>query len=90
MTVETRTTIQLSDIKEIEVECIACHTRITWSVRNGNHFIPLKCEKCNESFLVKESPDYRDLSALLSSIIKFSYPGTYILRFALGEPKEKP
>jgi len=88
MTVETRTTIQLRDITEIEIECGVCHTRIAWKSRDDDKFIPSHCKKCDTVFFVENSPEHRDLMALLSHIIKYSYSGPYVLKFAIGEPKE--
>jgi hypothetical protein len=90
MTTETRTTIQLRDITEVEIECGVCHTRIAWQLRSDEHFIPSRCNKhnCDNVFFVENSPEHRDLMALLSHIIKYSYSGPYVLKFAIGEPKE--
>jgi len=88
MTVETRTTIQLRDITEIEIECGVCHTRIAWKSRDDDKFIPSHCKKCDTVFFVENSPEHRDLLALFSLIARYSYSGNCVLRFAIGDPKE--
>ncbi len=88
MTVETRTTIQLSDITEVEMECIRCHTRIIWNPHDVDNFIPFQCKKCDAPFLGRNSQEHRDLLELFSLINTYSYTENYRLRFSLGEPKE--
>jgi hypothetical protein len=88
MTVETRITIQLCDIIEIEIECIKCHARIAWKLREGDTFIPFNCKKCDTPFFVDNSQEHRDIVQLLSLINRYNHTVNYQLRFSLGEPKE--
>jgi DNA-directed RNA polymerase subunit RPC12/RpoP len=87
MTVETRTTIQLGDITEVEIECTKCHARIIWNPRDADHFIPLLCKKCDTPFFIRNSQEHRDLLQLLSLINTYSHTGNYHLRFSLGNPE---
>ena len=49
MTSETRTTIQLSDLKAIEFECQGCHCRISRPV-GGQQQLMLVCPECGSSW----------------------------------------
>jgi DNA replicative helicase MCM subunit Mcm2 (Cdc46/Mcm family) len=62
MTVETRTTMQLSDIKAIEFECTHCHAKRIFQIRNFDT-PPLNCGSCGESqpWFVANSPDRSDI-----------------------------
>ena len=88
MTIETKTTIQLRDLVEAEIECIACHTRVSWKPQDGDNFIPLHCKKCDVEFFAKGSKEHDDLIQLLFLINRYRHTVNYHLRFSLGDPKE--
>jgi len=89
MTIETRTTIQLGDITEAEIECGNCNTRIAWPLLTAEQFIPTHCKKCDRVFFVENSPEHKDLQALLATINRYSERGHYSLKFSIGEPSGK-
>ena len=85
MTIETRTTIQLRDISEIEIECMGCHTKITWRPSLDQNFIPSSCGKCKEQFFVEKGQEHNDLLKLMSILNGYLYgtPGNFALRIAV-------
>ncbi len=88
MTVETKTTIQLCDIAEVEIECITCHMRVSWDFHGGGDFIPSHCKKCNAPFFIERSQEHHELVELLSLITRYSSTAHYHLKFSLGELKD--
>jgi DNA-directed RNA polymerase subunit RPC12/RpoP len=84
MTIETGTTIEFRDIHELEIECVACHTRVMWKPLQDQTFIPTECGKCGEQFLVKDSVEQKELLQLIATMTRHSFGGnSYILRFAV-------
>ncbi len=93
MTSETRTTIQLSDFKAIEFECVLCHSRIVRPI--GAWLSPLlACPDCGATWEhFKET--IRFLAQTISQMAKTSAidePETespFIVRFEIAQPKPK-
>ena len=88
MTIETRTTIELRDIGEIEIECIGCHTKVTWQPSLDENFIPTTCKKCDEKVFIEGSLEHKDLLKLISILTQHSFGtpgGPYVLRFAIKD-----
>jgi hypothetical protein len=73
MTIETRTTIQLKDIKGIEFECEECHGKIVFAIDNFKN-PPVVCSCCRDGkqWLIPESQDFLDLKQLGHIIQWFS------------------
>ena len=70
MTFETRTTINLEDIRAIEYECTKCHSR---SVRllDDKHTVASGCNNCNNRWLADGSQEHEDLKTLLNVLRNF-------------------
>jgi hypothetical protein len=72
MTIETRTTVQLSDIKAIEFECAKCHAKSIFQIGKFDN-PPLNCGACGgEPWFVANTPDRSDIAKLAQIITRFS------------------
>jgi len=85
MTVETTTTVEIGDIAEIEIECVACHTRIAWNPRSDDGFFPSKCKRCDRTFFLQDSVEQKELLQLLSIINRYSETKNFRLRFFIKQ-----
>jgi hypothetical protein len=93
MTNETRTTIQLSDIKAIEFECSACHCRIVRPV-GGLQPKLLACPECGITWAQFErTMDFlsRTVSQLakVAEVDKPENQSPFVVRFELVQPTRK-
>jgi hypothetical protein len=91
MTVETRTTIEPTDVTAIELECVECHHRIVRNLRNWRND-PAKCDNCGNAWNVGDA--MKQLQELCSRIRYFSEMTTghpFVIRFeiAKAEAEEK-
>jgi hypothetical protein len=85
MTVETKTTIQLSDILTVEFECAHCHSVTAWPLMVAVN-PPTKCYCGHMTWMAHGSPEYvaiADLVTLLKQFSKTPNPA-YIMRFGLS------
>lgn len=71
MTIETKATIQLGDVKSIEFECKNCHCLMTWPIETARQ-PPSECCGCGVQFMNASDGSFRRLMELLSMIKDFS------------------
>jgi DNA-directed RNA polymerase subunit RPC12/RpoP len=92
MTSETRTVIEATDIKALELECVKCGFRTVWPLSqwNGRY---VKCATCGESWPVSQNAAYEALNQAVVSLSvvakaeKAAIP--FKIHFELVERKEK-
>ena len=88
MTIETRTTIQIPDIKSIEFECNKCHTKTAYTV--DQYKFPLtRCTTCDDSeqWLIAGGTEWEDLKRLGDVVRRFSKPnGKFSVRLEITTP----
>jgi len=60
---ETRTTIQLSDLKAVEVECQQCHCRVVRPMGTQQSLM-LGCQECGSTW-----PNYRGVMEIVNWMI---------------------
>lgn len=85
MTVETRTTFELPDVKAVEFECTACHAKVSFSIE-GFKQPPIRCPGCDSAqWLIPGSEDYMDIVRLVRTMERFlkSNGKLFSLRFEL-------
>jgi hypothetical protein len=85
MTLETRTTIELGDIRAIEFECAACHARTAIPIEKFNQ-PPTRCSSCDsKQWLVMGSQDWEDIRRFVGAIRFFSNraPETFAIRIEI-------
>jgi hypothetical protein len=86
MTIETKTTIQPSDITTVEFECAECHSMISWPLAVAKN-PPLKCHCSDQPWLVVGNDTHKaivDLIALLQRFSKAEFK-TFHLRLGLKD-----
>jgi hypothetical protein len=93
MTTETRTTIQLSDLKAVEIECTSCHSRIARPI--GTLLSPaLGCPECNSNwtqfrgtleFLAK----FTSQIAKVAAIDDPKNDAPFVVRFEIAQPRKE-
>lgn len=72
MTLETRTTIELGDIKAIEFECAACHAKTTILIEKFTQS-PTRCSSCDsKQWLIHGSQDWDSIKHFVEAIRFFS------------------
>ena len=86
MTSEKRTTIELSDIKAIELECQKCHSKIVRPL--AVWYGPVtQCTNCNEQWMLPHAQDLKNLTNLVNALAVFrlqtSEKQPYILRLEI-------
>lgn len=93
MTNETRTTIQLSDLKAIEFECVGCHARIVRPI--GVWQFPLvACSECGANW-THYAGAMGVLKAMASQIAKYAEmddpknDAPFVVRFEIAQPTRK-
>jgi predicted RNA-binding Zn-ribbon protein involved in translation (DUF1610 family) len=93
MTSETRTTIQLSDLKAIEFECTNCHHRLVRPLGAWKSYWD-SCPECGNNWIhYKATMDF--LGAFASQAAKISAIDTqgdkapFVVRFEIAQPKPK-
>jgi hypothetical protein len=92
MTSETRTTIQLSDFRAVEIECVACHYRIVRPIGPWNSFL-FSCPECGANWAhFRGSMEF--LTQMASQIAKVSQIDSpdnqtpFIVRFEINTDKK--
>jgi hypothetical protein len=86
MTIETKTTIEMRDIKTVEFECGTCHTKVVYDIEKFT--VPMMiCYTCHPSktLVAERSSDDQDIRCLIHMIQKFSKldPSTFRMRFSV-------
>jgi len=72
MTVETKTTLELKDIKAIEFECANCHAKTVFPVAKYEN-PPTRCASCESpQWLIPGSEEWEGLNRLGKTIRKIS------------------
>ena len=92
MTSETRTTIQLSDIKAVEFECSSCHHRIVRPVGAWQSYLS-ECPECGSNWSAYRVA-MNFLTQMASQIVSVSRidgaaESPFIVRFELAQPIRK-
>ena len=82
MTVETRTTIELGDVKAVEFECSNCHVKMVLPLDKFKQPF-VNCRACNsEQWFVPGSEDFNDLIQMIRAMERFSKPSKHFrMRF---------
>lgn len=94
MTNETRTTIQLSDVKAVEIECVKCHSRIVRPV--GVWLSRLDCcPDCGVTWVhYRGTIDFlAGMASQIAKIAEIDKPenqAPFVVRLEIAQPKEKP
>jgi hypothetical protein len=72
MTVETKTTIQPSDIITVEFECKKCHSLRTWPIAVARH-PPVACNCCeaDDQWMTTGGDVYAALTDLIALLQRF-------------------
>jgi hypothetical protein len=85
MTIETKTTLQLSDLKVIEFECKNCHRILSWPLENFKE-PPLNCD-CNArgQWMPHGGDTFASIIKLIRSINQFSQANNepFAIRFVV-------
>jgi hypothetical protein len=73
MTVETRITIEMHDIRAAEFECPKCKARISVPLTQDNH-PPFKCKNglCTQTFFLDSSLEWNELRNVLGTIGRYA------------------
>jgi hypothetical protein len=86
MTLETRTTIEASDIARIEFECPVYHARTTRELSEQN-FVPTRCKggMCSHVFIAENSAEMAYLQGALDLLGRYSKTDrqSFIMRLEL-------
>jgi hypothetical protein len=85
MTVETKTTIQASDILTVEFECAHCHSINSWPLIVAKN-PPLRCHCGHENWMAHGGSEYAAITELIALLHRFAQaPNTpYVMRFGLA------
>ena len=85
MTVETKTTIQASDIATVEFECAHCHSITSWPLDVSKN-PPQQCHCGHGVWMAHGGREFVAISDLIALLQQFSKsPNTpYIMRFGLS------
>jgi hypothetical protein len=69
MTLETRMTIELKDIKAIELECSVCHAKMVYPIHKFSS-PPTTCNICKppKTWMVAQGEEYKNLIQLVTLI----------------------
>jgi hypothetical protein len=92
MTLETRTTLELKDVKALEFECAKCHTKIAFPITQFSQ-PPLRCVACDgEQWLIGGSQDWESISRFAKAIQWFvsKPPKGFVLRLELTDSSVSP
>lgn len=92
MTIETKTTIQLSDVKAIEFWCKSCSRMVSYPIGSARN-PPFKCECLGSpQWMGVGDNTYRDLTMLISLIQRYGQTNgeQFFLRFEVDSAPEKP
>ena len=89
MTFKTVITIELKDIKAIEFECGACHTKVVYPIEKFSQPL-MTCNVCqpNKQFFVHGGQDVLDLMKMVKTMHRFSDAdmGGLVMRFDITNP----
>ena len=89
MTIETRTTMELKDIKAIEFECATCHTKVVYSIDQFSQPV-FVCYTCHPSktLISERSTDHKTIVQLVQLINQLSQleRGVFLMRFDITAP----
>ena len=91
MTIETRSSIQLSDLVAFEVECSQCHTKTIRKLA-GIFEVPIKCGNCGMLWMVAGGQEHNGLRQLLESLHFYctQQPNkTFALRFEVSNLRDE-
>jgi hypothetical protein len=85
MTVETKTTIQASDVVTLEFECAHCHSITSWPLTVAKN-PPTRCHCGHGEWMSYGGAEFAAISDLITLLKQFSKaPNTpYIMRFGLA------
>ena len=88
MTIETKTTMELKDIKAVEFECATCHTKLVYKI--DKFTLPLMfCTVCQKVLIPERGKELEDIKQLVYLIKRFSEEeGMYVMRFDITSSKE--
>ena len=88
MTIETRTTMELKDIKAIEFECATCHTKLVYPIGKFTHPL-MTCNVCQppKTLVPERGKELEDIKQLVYLVQRFSgEAGMYVMRFDITAP----
>lgn len=93
MTRETRTTVQLSDFKAVEFECVQCHARIVRPMGVW-HFSLDECPECGTDWTHynKTMAVLMNISSYIAKIAEIDEPAKqspFIVRFEIASQERK-
>lgn len=90
MTVETKTTIQLSDLTSIEFECKDCGATTSWPMPVAKN-PPTTCRCRDEQWMTHGGQTYRDLSNLIELIQRLGKADgeKFVMRFRVTNGLQK-
>lgn len=85
MTIETKTTVQLSDIRTVEFECKKCHSISSWPLEIARE-VPVKCHCDSEQWMAYGGDQYAAMARLLMLMQRFSTANNepFVMRFGLA------
>lgn len=85
MTIETKTTIQLSDIATVEFECKQCHSISAWPLKIATA-PPLRCHCTDQQWMIGGGETYEGIKRLIGAIQRFTELTSepFIMRFGLA------
>jgi hypothetical protein len=84
MTVETKTTIQLSDIKAVEFECKNCHRVVSWPIQVVMK-LPTECTCSTPQWMTIGGDMHQRLTSLIEQIRTLAKASgePFVIRFAV-------
>jgi DNA replicative helicase MCM subunit Mcm2 (Cdc46/Mcm family) len=84
MTIETRTTLGFGDIKGMEFECLACHSKTVIPIEKLRN-PPTKCGVCEDSkqWFLAGSRDFNDFQSFARIVQDFSKAESGLLALRL-------
>lgn len=91
MTVETRSSIELTDIVAFEMECNNCHARTIRPIK-PQFDVPNKCGNCSAGWMMHGSAELNNLREFLTqlqSYIKTAPNQNFVLRFEVSGLKDE-
>jgi hypothetical protein len=89
MTIETRTTVELSDINAVEFECRKCGTKTVRKI-DGNYVTPVACDNCKEQWFLGLGPESGELGHFIERIGYYSGKGfPYLLRLQIAKESDE-
>jgi len=91
MTVETRSSIQLSDVVAFEMECEKCHAR---TIRQLDRIfeVPTRCGNCSAGWMMTGSAELNMLREFLEQLFQFRKGASnqnFILRLEVSGLKDE-